>query len=131
MRKRLNWTKIIGISFFIIMFFISIREAVTLEKHKKITTGTITGSKLIKGLYISYTYKIGSETYSGLTTAKGISSDDINKYLVGRKFPLIYDSLDFNKSDILFLANEFKALKIDYPDSLKWVCDSLKLKDCK
>ncbi|UTA68699.1 hypothetical protein [Emticicia sp. 21SJ11W-3] len=129
MKKK--WFNIIGISFLIIICVIGYTQLLNLEKRKKIAIGTITGTKLIRGLYITYSYKIDSEIYSGLTTAYGISNSNIYKYLVGKKFPIVYDSLDYYQSHILILENEFKSLKLDYPDSLKWVCDSLKLKDCK
>ena len=126
-----NWFNIVGCAFLIIMIGIGYIQVINLEKRKKITIGTVTGTKLIKGLYITYSYEVDSNTYTGLTTAKGISNDKIYKYLAGKKFPLIYDSLDFYNSNILFLENQFKSQNLDYPDSLKWVCDSLRLKDCK
>ena len=126
-----NWFNIVGCAFLILIFIIGYLQLINLEKRKKITIGTITGSKLIRGLYITYNYEVDSNIYSGLTTANGISSDKIYKYLKGKKFPIVYDSMDFYQSHILIFENEFKSLKLNYPDSLKWVCDSVRLKDCK
>jgi hypothetical protein len=99
----------------------------TLESRKKITTGIITGTKIIKGVYITYDFSVGINSYSFTTVSNKISTEDIRKFLQCKTFPVIYDSLNISQSELLIFKEDFKNYGFTYPDSLKWVSDSLRL----
>ena len=135
------WNKKFQILFFIFFlcaFLYGIKERDNLKKRKKVTIGTITGTKFVKGKYITYSYaidtitfrrkyKIGYSTFEGMSRTT-ISDGIVDKYLMNRQFPVVYDSLDFFKSDILISESDFLYYKIPYPDSLNWAIAILEQK---
>ena len=139
---KILWNKKFQILFFLLfiwLIFYGIYEIESLEKRKKITIGKITGTKNSKGTLITYSYKIDSVSYrkkyrigysdfEGTSRSDPFSYNDVHKYLLNKKFPVIYDSLDFFNSDILILEKDFIRYKLPYPDSLNWTKDILKTK---
>jgi hypothetical protein len=118
--------KIIGIfAFFMLVRWISIKQHNDLKIKGVISNATIIGDSFMKGSNIKYYFN--NEKY---LTPTGLGSSKIQK-LVGKQFPIIYLKEDESVNYLLILKSDFDKFNLPYPDSLKWVCDSLKIDKCK
>ncbi len=113
------------IGFLIYLYFNAKQDQVLLRSKGKIGVALITGYKYIKGLNIIYTFH--KKEY---VTSTGIGSSKAKK-LINRKFPILYIEGKEEINKILIFKQDFELYEFQYPDSLKWLCDSLKLEDCK
>lgn len=94
-----------------------------LRNNKSFTTGEVTSfTRRVKGSGgdFIFTYWINGVSYSGFSVVFNI---DLNKghLLVGKKFPVIYDSTDLENSAILITESDYLYYKISIPDSLDWI----------
>ena len=118
--------KIIGIfAFFMLLRWMSIKQHNELKIKGVISNATIIGDSFMKGSHIKYYFN--DERYS---TPTGLGSSKIQK-LVGKQFPIIYLKENEKRNDILIFKSDFDKFNLPYPDSLKWVCDSLKIDKCR
>jgi len=94
--------------------------------------GTVEGTKIGKfNYFISYSFNYQSKSYFKLKSSFTASFDGVNNFLVGKKFPLILSKKNIDNNELLIFKEDFERYGLVYPDSLKWVCDSLKLDNCK
>ena len=92
----------------------------------------ITGDKLTKsGLSIQYTFPFKKANFEQLAVEKNIDIGDVDKFFKDKIFPLILLEENPKNNKLLIFKEDFERYGLAYPDSLKWVCDSLKLKDCR
>jgi hypothetical protein len=132
MKKILNHKfEVIGLLFFLCIFLYGTYESDNLKNRKKISTAIITGTSYSKGNLIKYTYSVDSIDYrrkfkmGHITTFEGMSrtnfSDSkVEKYLLHKKFPVVYDSIEIFKSELLIFKKDFESYNLAFPDSLKW-----------
>lgn len=113
------------IGFLIYLYFNAKQNQALLRNKGKTGEALITGYKYIKGLNIIYTFH--EKEY---LTSTGIGSFEAKK-LINRKFPIVYLEGKDEINKILIFKQDFDLYEFQYPDSLKWLCDSLKLEDCK
>jgi hypothetical protein len=132
MRKILNHKfEVIGLLFFLYLFLYGMYESDNLKNRKKISTAIITGTSYSKGSLIKYTYSVDSIDYrrrfkiGHIFTLEGMSrtnfpDSQVEKYLLYKKFPVVYDSIEIFKSELLILKKDFENYNLAFPDSLKW-----------
>lgn len=135
----MNLQKHIGVIIFtfflIVIIVVGLYQQNDLIQNKKYAIGRIVNYRVIKGngpgLSIVYLYKVDGEELSGVSNFVGISISEVKRYLLSKQFPVIYNSKSPSSSDILITRQNFIKYKCNYPDSLKWVCDSLKIDKCR
>jgi hypothetical protein len=113
------------LALFILGWQVSIKNRNNLKIKGVISNAIIIGDKFIKGSMLKYSFN--NVEYLDRT---GLGSSKIKK-LVGKQFPIIYLKEDESVNDILIFKSDFDTYNMPYPDSLKWVCDSLKIDKCK
>jgi hypothetical protein len=124
----LNKNTIVITVFILVVLYSWYSASLHREKLKKegiIGSGKILGDKFIKGSRIKYYFH--EKEYLETTH---FGSSKIGK-IVNRTFPVIYLKDDEKVNHILIFKKDFEDYNLKYPDSLKWVCDSLKLDDCR
>ena len=132
-RKRVNFIGgLIFASIFAYSFFKYNSDIKALKSKMLFSKGIVKKTKIGKSNYfIIYDFNYLTKSYSEHKSIFGIVSfSDANKFLVGKSFPLIISEEDPENNDLLIFKEDFEKYNLVYPDSLKWVCDSLKLKDC-
>ena len=112
--------------------FVQYREEENyLKKNGTVLKASVTGYTLSKSsLLIKYSFIYKQKSYYDMKSAKQLQSRDVSKFLTGKSFPLILSKEDLENNALLIFREDFERYNLVYPDSLKWVCDSLKLKDC-
>ena len=117
---------------FIYSFYNSHRHVDDLRKERIITNAIVTGTKTGKSnRFITYRFNYKKGTFDESKGASPFSFSEINRFLVGKPFPLIVSKTDMAVNDLLITKSDFEKYNLAYPDSLKWLCDSLKLSECK
>jgi hypothetical protein len=103
----------------------------TVSKNKKhvseilnspsITTGTLTKIRYEKGKTTlgDYTFTVGNIQINSVK-GDGRFQEMANK-LMNRNFPVIYNSKDPSKNDLLIFSSDFEKYHLKFPDSLIWV----------
>ena len=132
---KIKLTNVIVLAIFAIMIVYSCirfnRNEVYLKEAGIMIIGKITGDKLTKNnFFITYSFKYNQKNHNDLKTASNIQIGDVPKFLINKSFPLILSKEDPENNALLIFREDFERYNLVYPDSLKWVCDSLKLKDC-
>jgi hypothetical protein len=85
------------------------------------------GGKSSSHLYVSYYYYIsGSKKLNSDNIIDEIREEMVNKYFVGKCFPVIYEVNDPSNSAILITPSDFESSNYDFPDSLTWVKNYIK-----
>jgi hypothetical protein len=82
--------------------------------------GVIKGTRLIRNIRLVYIFN-DKEYVTGST----ILSDSDILALKNKPLPILYLKEDEDSNELLFLKKDFADFKKPYPDSLKWICDSL------
>jgi hypothetical protein len=80
----------------------------------------IIGTRPIRNLRIVYIFN-NKEYVTGGTPLK--NSEIL--LLKNKQLPVLYLKEDEDSNELLFLKKDFADFKKPYPDSLKWICDSL------
>lgn len=96
-------------------------------KNPSLTSGTVTGVDLKGrlGNFIEYHFSYGGNLYSSDGNAhKEYAS--LRNFIINKKFPVVFDSVNPNYNMILILPEDFKNYNIPFPDSLKWVLNYIK-----
>jgi hypothetical protein len=85
------------------------------------SAGHFTGLKAEKGktLIGTYSFTLNDITYIG--TEGDARLRDLGKTIYQRSFPVIYNTKDPQKNQILVFPSDFSDYNIPYPDSLRWV----------
>lgn len=90
--------------------------------NKSITTGTVIKCEYInkQNYVVDYSFETkDNETIFGYVNGKEYGR--LKSLIVGKFFPLVYDSLNPRTNAILILPNSFKRYEVDFPDSLRWI----------
>jgi hypothetical protein len=83
--------------------------------------GRIIGTKIVKGTYFVY-------LFNGKIYNRTCPFTDIEiKLLLNRTLPVLYIKDDENINSLFIRKGDFEKYEIPYPDSLKWMCDSLNI----
>ena len=96
-----------------------------IKKNKGMTLGKISYSlSHAKGGYsIKYVYKIGNESFEGMIGT--FYKCNFEKTFQGKYFPVVYSTINPEKSILLITPNDFNSWGYEFPDSLNWVKDCL------
>ena len=84
--------------------------------------GVIKGTRLIRNIRIVYIFN--NKEY--ITSSTILNDSDISS-LENKQLPVLYLKEDKDSNELLFLKKDFADFKKPYPDSLKWICDSLNI----
>lgn len=109
----------------------SIIEKEHMKKHKGFTFGLVT--------YFAREQKGNGGSVHYQFVVKGIEYEGGNAYprldpnkgylLVGKRFPLVYDTTQPGNSYMLITPNHFEYYKLAFPDSLEWTKDLQRYKE--
>nr|WP_295872324.1 hypothetical protein [uncultured Chitinophaga sp.] len=98
-------------------------KSYSLKQHYAITIGKVLRYKENSrgpGGSIDYSYQVKGNSYQATCDFPEIypfGKDSI----IGRYFPVAYDTTDVRTSMMLITAKKFKQFSIPFPDSLSWV----------
>ncbi|MGZ4083093.1 MAG: hypothetical protein ACXVPB_01565 [Bacteroidia bacterium] len=111
---------VIVVGFIISYFFWNTSNNELIKRHK-LTWCTVYGTDMTNkaGVYLNYYYKVASDSLTGYD--KVFLNMDKGSALIGRKFPLAYDSCNAAKSKILISKEDFEEFGLVFPDSLKYL----------
>ena len=92
-----------------------------LHKHASATTGKVydvVGYSKSTNVFVKYEYTVSGKTFKHQRSIIGIgdNSDNLNllsKLLNGKEFPVVYDSTDFENSEILFTKRQYKKYRLN------------------
>ncbi|TXI33823.1 MAG: hypothetical protein E6Q58_02235 [Niabella sp.] len=98
-------------------------------KTKILANKAITVGKVINCQYrnkqnyvVEYTFETkNKEVQFGYVNGKEYGR--LRSIIVGKTFPLVYDSINSKTNAILIFPNSFEKYGINFPDSLKWVLE--------
>lgn len=106
-----------------------IHDRIKLNKNFKLTTATITNCQfLIKSggkTKATYEYYVGHVKYSRGSRRSELTVKLCNEHFLGKTFPVVYHPDDIPLSALLIFPDDFKRFDYAFPDSLKWVLDSV------
>ena len=114
---------LISLAFILILFSCKYKE---IEKNKEISFGIINDySKHYRSNAFTphYSYKVNGIEYKGKYDTF-FNMKYWNKY-IGKSFPIVYSSINPQKSIMLITPNDFKNWGLEFPDSLNWVKDKM------
>jgi hypothetical protein len=126
-RKNLiGFTILIFVGAFI--YFMAYKEDKALAANKKITIGrvyeTATYYQNPNSVFVKYTYALNGKEYKGQTSLVSEHKYDdcqfLRTVLVGKTFPVIYDSLDYDNSKILLAKRDYERYGIKRVDTLNY-----------
>lgn len=119
----------------IVLFFCWFFKLKWDEKHlmeyKGFTNGLVTHfarEQKGNGGSVDYEYIVNGVAYKGTTAYPRIDPDK-GYLLVGKKFPLAYDTTQPGNSYMLITPNHFEYYKLAFPDSLEWTKDLQRYKE--
>lgn len=119
MKNKISW--IIVISIFAIVYSHSYQRRISLSENGLWGHGVIKGWKSIKGTNIVYVFN--NKEYVSPTI---LSGNEI--FLLKEKhIPVLYLEKDEETNSLLITKKDFVRYEKSYPDSLKWICDSLNI----
>jgi hypothetical protein len=100
----------------------------SLQKNFIISNGYVISVKFTNkiGDKVHFTYSINHRTYSGFKHTPNFKNEDDKRILEGRYFPIVVDSTNNSKSDMLLDSLSFAQYGLQYPDSLRWLNKYLK-----
>jgi len=86
-----------------------------------ITTGTLTQIRYEKGKTTlgDYTFTVGDVKINSVKGDGRLQAKA--NHLIKRNFPVIYNSKDPSKNDLLIFPSDFEKYDLIFPDSLIWV----------
>lgn len=95
----------------------------SLLKNKSIENAIIYEiNKPAKGTFSAlYGFKHNNEIYKGSYSIPEMRSNSDKYKLIGRYFPVVYDSSSPNNNFLLLTKDDFKEFEVHYIDSLNWV----------
>ena len=121
MKNTLIFFSIFAITVIVIYYSYKIRDS-NIKKNEAFTTGLITNYRRSNkgGSTIDYEYTIGNKKFKD---SKGYGNiiDRYSNILIGKSFPVIYNSNKLNSNNILLTRDDFKQYNLTFPDSLSWV----------
>ena len=100
-------------------------------KQKILANKDLTEGRVIKCEYLNkhnyvvdYTFQtLNNETVYGYVNGGEYRS--LRNVIIGKVFPIVYDSTYPKRNAILIFPNSFKRYEIKFPDSLNWVLSYL------
>lgn len=119
-----NWVIILPLLVMAIAFVLSRNEYENIKNNAAYTSGLVTETKYQKGgLYkVHYQFQVGNETYKDSDLIDGCA--ELSNQVEGKRFSVVYNSLNPNQSTILITEEDFKRFGLPFPDSLIWVKQS-------
>jgi len=126
MKKNIIWVLCIGAVLLIAVIF-------TLNNNEKHVEEIVESPLFTNGVIHEITYEKGKTTLAdyqfevngiSFTSSKGDGRlQHLGKLIIDRPFPIIYNSEDPNKNDILIFKSDFLKYNIKFSDSLNWVLE--------
>lgn len=94
-----------------------------LKQHYALTDGVVL--KFVPysrspGVSIEYSYQVNGKLYHGSSGYANLFSSGRDSIL-GKHFPVAYDTTDAKNYRMLITTKDFKAFSIPFPDSLEWI----------
>ncbi len=122
----------IFVLFIILGSILALLNRYLLKTNNEVTQGQVveisSGGRYHPGqIWVDYTFIVNGIQCKSSTLIETIqvNQKDLEKYFVGKKFPVIYNpqfSTSYNPiSDMLIFPDTFAEFKKEFPDSLKWV----------
>ncbi|SJZ77281.1 hypothetical protein SAMN04488128_1011541 [Chitinophaga eiseniae] len=96
-----------------------------LKQHYVLTVGTVLEYNINSrgpGGTVKYAYKVKGKLYYSSNPYPEIHRSGKDS-IVGKQFPVAYDTADVDNSRILITTKRFKEFSIPFPDSLLWIED--------
>ncbi|WP_170252611.1 hypothetical protein, partial [Adhaeribacter aerolatus] len=95
-------------------------ERGSIRRNLKVTPGLIynVSSGYRGGLQIKYSFTYNGKEYKG-DTKKLISSSVADKFK-DKKLPVVFDSINAVKNEMLVLPDDFEKFNLPFPDTLNW-----------
>ncbi|MCS3797974.1 hypothetical protein [Niastella sp. OAS944] len=111
---------------FIIIYNYSEKKARELNANKAIGKGSITGMDMVhkgRGIFVKYVFEVKGDFVKdkAIIPIESNQLEMLSKNLIGREFPVIYDTLNKTNNKILFFKEEFMSYGLDVPDSLHYI----------
>jgi hypothetical protein len=106
---------------YFISYLNNTRNVQVITKSPSFSIARITSFRYEKGkaLLAEYNFDVNGKSF---TSAKGDGRfEKIGNFILHRSFPVIYNSIDPNKSAVLIFKSDFEKFNIAFPDSLMWV----------
>ena len=104
------------------------KEQKNLFNHKSITTAIVTQVERQRNSsdkFVRYKFRAREINYTGLIITGILSSDrtedarHLRRILIGKPFPVLFDSLDPDNNKLLLEKEEYTKFSIKRPDSLR------------
>jgi hypothetical protein len=97
---------------FIIVYNFSRKKAEELNANKGIGKGSITGMDMVhkgRGLFVKYVFEVKGDFVKDkvIIPIESNQLEMLSKNLIGREFPVIYDTLDESNNKMLLFKDDF------------------------
>lgn len=111
---------------FLIVYNYSRKKAEKLNANKAIGKGSITGMDMVhkgRGIFVNYVFEVKGDFVKdkAIIPIESNQLEMLSKNLIGREFPVIYDTLDKSNNKMLFFKEEYMNYGLDVPDSLYYI----------
>ena len=130
--------KVIGYIVILLFVFIVIYTTVrryNLKTEYLIGQGVIVkaagkGGKSAGGFNVDFYLSLDGKRYKGsnLYGFDQINAPMINRFFIGKQFPVAYYKNNPHNNQVLILETDFQKFNLPYPDSLNWVKGLTKMK---
>jgi hypothetical protein len=79
------------------------------------------------GIWIDFTIDVNGKTYGGSTLYRvsDISTAIVDRYMLHKTFPAVYNPNNPSISSLMVLPDDFKSNGYVFPDSLNWILPHL------
>lgn len=111
---------------FIIIYNYSEKKREELNANKAIGKGLITGMDMVhkgRGIFVKYVFEVKGDLIKDhiMIPIESNQLEILSKNLIGKGYPVIYDSLDKSNNKMLLFKEEFMHYELDVPDSLHYI----------
>jgi len=111
---------------FIITYYYSENKREELNANKAIGKGLITGMDMVhkgSGIFVKYVFEVKGDFVKDqiIIPIKSNQLEILSEDLIGREYPVIYDSLDKSNNKMLLFKEEFMHYGLAVPDSLRYI----------
>ena len=102
------------------------RKIKNITKAKSFSVGHILETRTMasRGFVVFYSFKLNEYDTGGGDITKGQVSE-LGSLAFVRSFPVIYNGKDPSENDILIFPDDFSKYNLPFPDSLKWVVETI------
>jgi hypothetical protein len=111
---------------FIFAYNYSEKKAKELNANYAIGKGFITGMDMVhkgRGIFVKYVFKVKGDFVKDkkIIPIESNQLEILSKNLIGKEYPVIYDTLDRSNNKILLFKEDFTKYGLDVSDSLHYI----------